>query len=172
MSGTTLRQQIWVEIKTAKTYAVCLQIYTDRQRKWNRCFPIIVGVLSFVGSITFPVSKYGTLITSIAVCLFSLLKIVLPILGQPEEELNQLDELYSYFGKKTQDFERVWNNYEDSQNNTDCQKALSEIKKDMPEHQSKMNKLVRHIWHWENSKVKKEVNSYLKSKYYPIDYGH
>ena len=42
----------------------------------------------------------------------------------------------------------------------------------MPECQSKMNKLVRHIWHWENSKVEKEVNNYLKSKYYPIDYGH
>lgn len=42
----------------------------------------------------------------------------------------------------------------------------------MSERQSKMNKLVRHIWHWENSKVEKEVNNYLKSKYYPIDYGH
>lgn len=42
----------------------------------------------------------------------------------------------------------------------------------MPEYQSKMNKLVRHIWPWENSKIKKEVNNYLTSKYYPIDYGH
>lgn len=172
MTESTLRQQIWFEMKTAKTYAVCLQIYTDRQRKWNRCFPIIVGALSCIGSITFPISKYGPLIASIVVFLFSVLKEVLPICGQSEEELNQLDELYGYFGQKTQEFERLWNNYQDSQNNTDCEINLSEIKTDMPEHQSKMNKLVRHIWHWENSKIKKEVNNYLTSKYYPINYGH
>lgn len=114
MVGNTLRQQIWYEMKTAKTYAVCLQIYTDRQRKWNRYFPIIVGALSCVGSFTFPLSKYGPLITSIAVCLFSVLKVVLPVFGQPEEELNQLDELYSYFDQKTQDLEMLWNDYQDS----------------------------------------------------------
>lgn len=98
-------------MKTAKTYAMCLQNYTDRQRKWNRRFPIIVGVLSFVGSMTFTVSKYGPLIASLAVFVFSILKIVLPIFGQPEEELNQLDQLYSYFGQKTQDLESLWNYY-------------------------------------------------------------
>ena len=172
MVGNTLRQQIWYEMKTAKTYAVCLQIYTDRQRKWNRYFPIIVGALSCVGSFTYPLSKYGPLITSIAVCLFSVLKVVLPVFGQPEEELNQLDELYSYFDQKTQDLESLWNYYQESPNNTECQKKLSEIKTGMPERRSKMNKLVRHIWPWEDSKNKKEVDNYLTSKYYPIDYGH
>lgn len=172
MVRNTLRQQIWVDMKTAKTYEMCLQNYTDRQRKWNRRFPLIVGVLSFVGSMTFTVSKYGPLIASLAVFVFSILKIVLPIFGQPEEELNQLDKLYSYFGQKTQDLESLWNYYQESPNNKECQKKLSEIKTGMPECQSKMNKLVRHIWPWENSKIKKEVNNYLTSKYYPIDYGH
>jgi hypothetical protein len=62
--------------------------------------------------------------------------------------------------------------YQESPNNKECQKKLSEIKTGMPECQSKMNKLVRHIWPWENSKIKKEVNNYLTSKYYPIGYGH
>ena len=109
-------------MKTAKTYAMCLQNYTDRQRKWNRRFPLIVGVLSFVGSMTFTVSKYGPLIASLAVFVFSILKIVLPIFGQPEEELNQLDQLYSYFGQKTQDLESLWNYYQESPNNKECQK--------------------------------------------------
>ena len=107
-----IRQEIWEEMKKAKTYQLSCLYYVDKKRKFNRNYNMLIIGVSAIGAPTFFISHWCAFATTIAASVLEVIKSFIPAVCQSEEELSKIDGLSIYFGEILQKIERIWNLYE------------------------------------------------------------
>lgn len=167
---STVRQQIWEDMKTYKTYLVCCRKYADKQRKWSRTVRLAVVLLTAVGAVLFFFSKWWAFISTLIPLLKELLSIYFPQFEQSEQELSELDKISISFEETLIDIEELWNRYEhDEIADSDATVLLSKLNKGQATNKAEMNRLVHKISDKEKAAYMQEADEYLQSKFYPIE---
>ena len=163
-----VRQEIWEEMKKAKTYQLSCLYYVDKKRKFNRNYNMwIIGVAA-IGAPTFFISHWCAFVTTIAASVLEVIKSFLPAVCQSEEELSKIDGLAIYFGETLQKIEGLWNLHEntESPDELSLNKELSKVLKKSPENETLMNKLIHSLSEKEDDKIRKQADDYLIQKFY------
>lgn len=163
-----IRQEIWEEMKKAKTYQLECLHYVDKKRKFNRRYNLLIIGVSAIGAPTFFISHWFAFATTISASLLEVIKSFIPAVCQSEEELSKIDGLSVYFAETLQKLEGLWNTHETTEepNELSLSKALSKILKKFPEHETLMNKLIHSLNNKEDEKIREESDLYLKQKFY------
>ncbi len=163
-----IRQEIWEEMKKAKTYQVSCLYYVDKKRKFNRNYNMLIIGVSAIGAPTFFISHWCAFATTIAASVLEVIKSFIPAVCQSEEELSKIDGLSIYFGEILQKIERVWNLYEStkSPDESSFSKELSKVLKKSPEKETLMNKLIHSLSKKEDEKIRNQADKYLIQKFY------
>ena len=94
---STVRQQIWEDLKTYKTYIECCRAYTSKRRAYNRRMKSAIIVVTVLGAFGFFINEWITFSTTTIAFLGEVSQKLLPQLNQPEEELVRLDNIASSF---------------------------------------------------------------------------
>lgn len=163
-----IRQEIWEEMKKAKTYQLSCLYYVDKKRKFNRKYNIWIIGVSAIGAPTFFISHWCAFVTTISASILEVIKSFIPAVCQSEEELSVIDGLATYFGETLQKIEELWNTYEntESPDETSFSKDLSKVLKKSPEKETLMNKLIHSLSRKEDESISKKADDYLKQKFY------
>jgi len=86
---------------------------------------------------------------------------------QSEKELDEIDDLATFFGENTYKLEELWRNNESGHGDNDqLQNKFSNIQKKVAEKVTKTNKLIHSLSKKEDKMIQDKVSEYLKSKYY------
>ncbi|WP_303298786.1 hypothetical protein [Phocaeicola coprophilus] len=164
---STVRQQIWEDLKTYKTYIECCRAYTSKRRAYNRRMKSAIIVVTVLGAFGFFINEWITFSTTTIAFLGEVSQKLLPQLNQPEEELVRLDNIASSFEETLIKIEALWNRYEnDKLDDEQANKLLAKYNNGHTNNKSEMNKLVRKISHKENISYQKAADEYLKRKFY------
>ena len=163
-----IRQEIWEEMKKAKTYQLSCLYYVDKKRKFNRNYNMrIIGVAA-IGAPTFFISHWCAFATTIATSVLEVIKSFIPAVCQSEEELSKIDGLAIYFGETLQKIEGLWNLHEntESPDESSLSRELSKVLKKSPEKETLMNKLIHSLSKEEDKKIQDQTDDYLIQKFY------
>lgn len=163
-----IRQEIWEEMKKAKTYQLSCLYYVDKKRKFNRNYNMwIIGVAA-IGAPTFFISHWCAFVTTIAASVLEVIKSFIPAVCQSEEDLSKIDGLAIYFGETLQKIEGLWNLHENTKtpDELSLNKELSKVLKKSPENETLMNKLIHSLSEKEDDKIRKQADDYLIQKFY------
>lgn len=163
-----IRQEIWEEMKKAKTYQLSCLYYVDKKRKFNRNYNMLIIGVSAIGAPTFFISHWCAFATTIAASVLEVIKSFIPAVCQSEEELSKIDGLSIYFGEILQKIEGVWNLYEStkSPDESSFSKELSKVLKKSPEKETLMNKLIHSLSKKEDENIRNQADKYLIQKFY------
>ena len=163
-----IRQEIWEEMKKAKTYQLSCLHYVDKKRKFNRRYNLLIISVSAFGAPTFFISHWCAFATTIAASVLEVIKSFIPAVCQSEEELSKIDGLSIYFGEILQKIEGVWNLYEStkSPDESSFSKELSKVLKKSPEKETLMNKLIHSLSKKEDENIRNQADKYLIQKFY------
>lgn len=163
-----IRQEIWEEMKKAKTYQLSCLYYVDKKRKFNRNYNMwIIGVAA-IGAPPFFISHWCAFATTIATSVLEVIKSFIPAVCQSEEELSKIDGLAIYFGETLQKIEGLWNLHEntESPDESSLSRELSKVLKKSPEKETLMNKLIHSLSKEEDKKIQDQTDDYLIQKFY------
>ncbi len=163
-----VRNEIWEELKKAKTYQICCLHYTDKKRNFNRRYNFIIIGVATIGAPTFFLNHWCAFVSTICASILEIVKNFIPTLCQSEEELVKIDNLATYFGDNVQKLELLWNTLESTENSNriSISKELSKILKDTNKNIVEMNKLIHSLKKEEDLMIQNEVDEYLKRKFY------
>ncbi len=163
-----IRQEIWEEMKKAKTYQLSCLYYVDKERKFNRNYNLLIIGVSIIGAPTFFISHWCAFVTTIAASLLEAIKCFMPAVCQPEDELAKIDELSIYYGEILQKLETLWNTNENSEipDEASLSKELKKVIKKSPEKETLLNKLIRSLSKKEEELFQKQSDDYLTLKFY------
>lgn len=163
-----VRNKIWEELRQAKANIICIQRYTDRNRKWSRYFDATIIVLASTGTLGGVFQQYIiSAITSGLVALSTIIKSLLPNFIQSEQELTELDRLMDYYSRYLNKLERIWYIEENEHiNEKEAIEQLFDIKDDEADKFSSMNKLVRNISDKELKKINERARDYVNRVYF------
>lgn len=163
-----IRQEIWEEMKKAKTYQLSCLYYVDKKRKFNRNYNLWIIGVSALGAPTFFISHWCAFATTIAASILEVIKSFIPAVCQSEEELSKIDGLSIYFGETLQKIEGLWNIFENTQSPDEqsLRKELSKVLKKSPEKETLMNKLIRSLSKKEDENIRNQADEYLIQKFY------
>lgn len=167
-----VRNKIWEELRQAKANIICIQRYTDRNRKWSRYFNAIIIVLASGGTLGGIFKQWIAVIASGLVAISTILKSLMPNFIQSEQELTELDRLMDYYSRFLNKLEKIWyNNYENIISDKEAISQLFDIKDDEADKCSTMNKLIRHLSEKEKKNINREAKEYVDRVYfdYPND---
>lgn len=163
-----IRQEIWEEMKKAKTYQLECLHYVDKKRKFNRNYNLLIIGVSAIGAPTFFISHWFTFITTIATTILGVIKSFIPAVCQSDEELSKIDGLSVYFAETLQKLEALWNDHETTEvpDESSLRKAFLRILKKFPENETLMNKLIHSLSAEEDEEIREETDNYLRQKFY------
>lgn len=163
-----IRQEIWEEMKKAKTYQLSCLYYVDKKRKLNRNYNMCIIGVSAIGAPTFFISHWCAFATTIAASVLEVVKCFIPAVCQSEEELLKIDSLSIYFGETLQKIEVLWNSYETSKTPDEqlFSKELLKVLKKSPENETLMNKLIHSLSEKEDDNIRKQADDYFNQKFY------
>lgn len=163
-----IRQEIWEEMKKAKTYQLSCLYYVDKKRKFNRNYNLWIIGVSAIGAPTFFISHWCAFATTIAASILEVIKSFIPAVCQSEEELSKIDGLSIYFGETLQKIEGLWNILENtlSPDEQSLRKELSKVLKKSPEKETLMNKLIHSLSKKEDENIRNQADEYLIQKFY------
>lgn len=162
-----VRNKIWEELRQAKANIICIQRYTDRNRKYARYFSSIIIILASIGTIGGVYQKWIAVIASGLVAISTILKSLMPNFIQSEQELTELDRLMDYYSRYLVKIERIWyDNYESNITDKEAIEQLFYIKDDEADKYSSMNKLVRHLSERENNIIDHKAKEYVTRVYF------
>ena len=163
-----IRQEIWEEMKKAKTYQLSCLYYVDKKRKFNRNYNLRIIGVSAIGAPTFFISHWCAFATTIAASILEVIKSFIPAVCQSEEELSKIDGLSIYFGETLQKIEGLWNILENtlSPDEQSLRKELSKVLKKSPEKETLMNKLIHSLSKKEDENIRNQADEYLIQKFY------
>lgn len=162
-----VRNKIWEELRQAKANIICIQRYTDRNRKWSRYFGALIIILASAGTIGGLFKQWVAVAASALVAISTILKSLMPNFIQSEQELTELDRLMDYYSRYFIKVEKIW--YELYESNITEKEAIDqmfEIKNDEADKLSTMNKLVRHLSKEEKDKINDEALDYVERVYF------
>lgn len=163
-----IRDEIWEDLKEAKTYQLSCLYYVDKKRKFNRWYNFVIIIIAGIGAITFFLNYWCTFASTIATFLLEIVKSFVPAVCQSEKELVELDNIATYYGESLHKLEALWTEYESGfyEKDQTVLKKLSSIRKNEAEKETRMNRLIHSLSHKEDKKIQDQVDEYLKSKYY------
>ena len=163
-----IRQEIWEEMKKAKTYQLSCLYYVDKKRKFNRNYNLLTIGVAAIGAPTFYISHWCAFATTIGASVLEIIKSFIPAVCQSEEELTKIDGLSIYFGEILQKIEGLWNLYENTKSPDESllSRELSKVIKKSPEKETLMNKLIHSLSKKEDEKIRKQADDYLIQKFY------
>ena len=163
-----IRQEIWEEMKKAKTYQLSCLYYVDKKRKLNRNYNMCIIGVSAIGAPTFFISHWFAFATTIMASVLEVFKSFIPAVCQSEEELSQIDGLAIYFGETLQKIEGLWSIHEntESPDESSLNKELSKLLKKSPEKETLMNKLIHSLSKKEDKRIQEQADDYFKKKFY------
>lgn len=163
-----IRQEIWEEMKKAKTYQLSCLYYVDKKRKFNRNYNMCIICVSAIGAPTFFISHWCAFVTTIAASVLEVIKSFIPAVCQSEEELSKIDVLSTYFGETLQKIERLWNTHEntESPDEQSLSRELSKVLKKSPEMETLMNKLIHSLSKKEDELIQNQADKYFIQKFY------
>lgn len=163
-----IRQEIWEEMKKAKTYQLSCLYYVDKKRKFNRNYNLWIIGVSAIGAPTFFISHWCAFATTIVASILEVIKSFIPAVCQSEEELSKIDGLSIYFGETLQKIEGLWNILENtlSPDEQSLRKELSKVLKKSPEKETLMNKLIHSLSQKEDENIRNQADEYLIQKFY------
>ncbi len=163
-----IRQEIWEEMKKAKTYQLSCLYYVDKKRKFNRNYNLWIIGVSAIGAPTFFISHWCAFATTIVASILEVIKSFIPAVCQSEEELSKIDGLSIYFGETLQKIEGLWNILENtlSPDEQSLRKELSKVLKKSPEKETLMNKLIHSLSKKEDENIRNQADEYLIQKFY------
>lgn len=95
-----IRQEIWEEMKKAKTYQLSCLYYVDKKRKFNRIYNMWIIGLAAIGAPTFFISHWCAFVTTIAASVLEVIKSFIPAVCQSEEDRQRLMDLPSTSEKR------------------------------------------------------------------------
>lgn len=169
MAGEAMDNLIWNDLwqtaHTVKVYALCCSKYANKMRRRKRFFDWAIVIVPLVGAALFPLSKYCTLGASILTGIGGILEKIPPLATQPENELNELDNLQTQFNKLLTEIEDSIHSFRLDTSVTDIQlKGFLKKKKTLlDELKTNMDKLVRKSP--DSDILNKEASEYITSKY-------
>lgn len=162
-----VRNRIWEELRQAKANIICIQRYTDRNRKISRYFNGGIILLAAAGALGGAYEQWIAVIASGLVAVSTILKSLLPNFIQSEQELTELDRLMDYYSKYLNKIEKIWYNYENKCiEEQDAVNQFFETKDDEADKYSSMNKLVRSIPDKENDEINALAKEYVNRVYF------
>lgn len=156
--------QIWKELKTYKTYALCAREYASIQRKLSVVYNISIPMLAAVCVFLAKIENYdATIITAGIILISSGLKAIFPRLLLSDKSLDALDTIGTFFDKHANEAQFLMNGL---RNNTisvnDAEKKLEKLVKAKSNKETELNKLILWIPFWENRRMTKQVERELK----------
>lgn len=161
------RDEVWEDLKEAKTLQLSCLHYVDKKRKFNRCYNYAIIVIAAMGALTFFINHWSAFVSTLVVTIMEILKSILPAMVQSEKELDEIDDLATFFGENTYKLEELWRNNESGHGDNDqLQNKFSNIQKKVAEKVTKTNKLIHSLSKKEDKMIQDKVSDYLKRKYY------
>ena len=155
---------IWHEFALAFCYNKKIRYYTDRHRKLNRVSNWIVILLTTASSITFWSSNgYAILAAILATiaALATILKELLPIFQQSDDELIELDKIASFYAKYQVEMERLFISIKyGNQHPAFCENEFFRLKSKSSEYLIITNRYFRGIPKRIDNKINKELDLY------------
>ena len=163
-----VRNEIWEEMKKAKTYQESCLYYVDKKRNFNRIYNLAIIGVAAIGGPTFFLNHWCAFVSTIAASVLETIKCFIPVVCQSEEELVEIDSLAIYFGNTLQKLEVLWNNFECNKEKVEVatSKELTKILKDSNERITTMNKLIHSLNKSEDKMIQDKADDYLKRKFY------
>lgn len=160
--------QIWKELKTYKTYALCAREYASIQRKLSVIYNISIPLLAAVCVFLAKIENYdATIITACIILISSGLKAIFPRLLLSDKSLDAIDAIGTFFDKHANEAQFLMNGL---RNNTisvnDAEKKLEKLVKTKSNKETELNKLVLWIPFWVNRRMTKQVERELKENNY------
>ena len=122
-----------------------------------------------MGALTFFINHWSAFISTLVVTIMEILKSILPAMGQSEKELDEIDDLATFFGDNTYKLEELWRNIESGHYYHDENALFDEltiIQQNVPEKITKTNKLIHSLSKKDDKIIQDKVSDYLKRKYY------
>lgn len=164
-----IRNDIWEELKDAKTHQLSCLYYVNKKRKFNRCYNFAIIIIAGLGAISFFLNHWCAFVTTLVVTLLEVVKSFVPAVCQSEKELVELDNLAIYYGGTSLKLEELWTKYELGYYKKDkatVSKELYNLLNDKAENDTKMNRLIHSLSEKEDRNIQDQTDEYLKSKYY------
>lgn len=164
-----IRNQIWEDMKDAKTHQLSCLYYVDKKRKFNRYYSFAIIIIAGLGAFTFFINHWCAFATTLAASLLEMVKSFVPAVCQSEKELAELDGLATYYGDTLRKLEELWAETESGHTTKDEQQAskkLYSLQKNAAENVTKMNRLIHSLSKKEDRSIQDQTDNYLKSKYY------
>lgn len=160
------RKRIWEELKQAKANIICIQMYTDKKRAWNRWYNFLIALLSGIGALSYNINELIPVGASIAIGLLTISRPIVPQILQPESELAELDVLHCYYTQYLNKIELIWFNLDKDIKSEKCIMDEFNALKDLEcEKEAILNKGIRHISGRFQKKIDTEVNNYINKIY-------
>ncbi len=163
------RNEVWEDLKEAKTLQLSCLHYVDKKRKFNRRYNYAIIVIAAMGALTFFINHWSAFVSTLVVTIMEILKSILPAMGQSEKELNEIDDLATFFGEISNKLGELWRNIESNYYYHDEKPLfdeLSTIQGMLPEKVTKTNKLIHSLSKKDEKMIQDNVSNYLSRKYY------
>lgn len=162
-----VENRIWEEFKQANANAICIRLYTDKQRRYNRWYNAFIAIVATAGTIFTKAKPEWAPFTIWAIAFVTIVKTVCPNLLHPEQDLCALDGIMDFYNIYRNDMEVLF--YKIHNDIISEEKALDKFNKLHNEESPKltqMNKLIRHIPKRMQKKIDNETNTYIDEVYY------
>lgn len=162
-----VRNKIWEEIKQAYANVLCLQWYTDKQRKYERWYNMFIALVASGGTFGYLINSIFPLVSSGVIAFVAVAKSLFPYFLQPERELCILDGLMDFYSKYMIDMEALlYNSDKEKLSEEETFDHMYRLKSEETVKQSSMNKLVRSIPKKRHQRFIEEADKYIKRVYY------
>ena len=160
--------QIWKELKTYKTYALCAREYASVQRKLSVIYNISIPLLAAVCVFLAKIENYdASIITAFVILVSSGLKAIFPQLLLSDKSLETLDAIGTFFDKHSNEAQVLMNGLRNNSISVDdTEKKLEKLIKTKSSKETELNKLILWIPFWVNRRMTKRVERELKETNY------
>ena len=121
-----------------------------------------------MGALAFFINYWSAFVSTLVVTIMEILKSILPAMGQSEKDLNEIDNLATFYGETTNKLENLWRNLESGQYYKDEKplfEELSIIQGTLPEKETKKSNLIHSHSKKDDKMIQDKVDIYFKRKY-------
>ena len=161
-----VRNKIWEEMKQAHANVLCIQWYTDKQRKYERYYQIFIALVASGGAFGYLFNSIIPWITSVAIAFVAVAKSLFPNFLQSEKELLALDGLMDYYNDYMCELEHLFYQFDNNiVDEKSAEENLFKLKKGECGKESSLNRLIRSIPSRRMKKNIEQSEEYLNAVY-------
>lgn len=176
-----VREHLFYEMVMAYKFSQYGMIYTNKRRKRNRNFNIAIIILPSLGLLikeaidliptTFTwrndIVSFVMVLASLLTIVVATLKSLSPILNQPENELDKLDEISKFYGHVFVELIRLWRAFESNKlSDAETENKLDVILDKCIDKSVDLNKYFRYIGKRDNKLLEAQASESIKRAFY------